>query len=123
MPPSHPDRADSLEVTAAEITDSHDMATWVPHEELSEAQMKGSKIVMSKYVYIKKWHPDARFDRYKCKIIPVIHPSALLRGSRQINSTVEALHRIKIAAQSTVIPAKTPVEYVLVDTWEMALWV
>lgn len=67
---------------------------------------------------IERWN-----DKYKCKVIPLIHPSALLRGGRQMNSTVLALQRIKIASQSIEIAPKKKTEYVLVDTWDMALWV
>lgn len=62
-------------------------------------------------------------EKYQCKIIPIIHPSALLRGARQINTTVEALKRIKIASESKSPIAKSSVQYVTVDTFEMVQWV
>lgn len=67
---------------------------------------------------IERWS-----DKYNCKVIPIIHPSALLRGGRQMNSTILALQRVRIASQSIETTPKLKTQYVLVDTWDMVLWV
>ena len=48
--------------TVAEIESIRDMGTYNPDEMLDEAQMKISKVGMSKIVFTKKYHPDGSFD-------------------------------------------------------------
>ena len=69
MPMNHPDRTGFIESTTAEINSIRDMATYDPNEVLDEAQMKISKIGMSKIVFTKKYHPDGSFDKYKSRIV------------------------------------------------------
>ena len=45
------------------------MGTRDPAEELSEEQMKISKIGMSRCVFTKKYHPDGSIDKYKCRVV------------------------------------------------------
>ncbi len=66
---------------------------------------------------IEKWN-----EKFKCKQIPIIHPSALLRGARQINVTIEDLRRIKVAAETKEIQKVAPGQYEVIDTWEMVEW-
>ena len=47
MPLDHPDMADSLVFTTAEITSLRDMETWDPDEVLNAEQMKTSGVCMS----------------------------------------------------------------------------
>ena len=69
MPVSHPDRAGLIMSTNADIKSSRDMGTYDPVEVLDKAQMKLSKIGMSKIVFTKKYHPDGSFDKYKSRIV------------------------------------------------------
>ena len=64
-----PDRAGFIVSTAAEIMSVRDTGTYGPVEVLDNAQMKVSKIVMSKIVLTKKYYPDGRFDKYKSRIV------------------------------------------------------
>ena len=61
-------------------------------------------------------------EKYNCKCIPIIHPSALLRNASQINVTIEDLKRIKKASETREPTPKTPVQYKLIDTWDEVLW-
>ena len=69
MPTDCQDRAGFIEATAAEIRSLRSMGTWDPTEELNEAQMKISKVGMSRCVFTKKYHPDGTFDKYKCRVV------------------------------------------------------
>lgn len=66
---------------------------------------------------VERWN-----TKYNCKQISIIHPSALLRGAKQLNVTVEDLRRIKEAATAKEVPVKIAGEYVVIDTWDMVLW-
>ena len=61
-------------------------------------------------------------EKYQCKVIPIIHPSALLINASQINVTIEDLKRIKSASMTKEPTPKIPVEYKLIDTWDEVLW-
>ena len=50
------------------------MGTYDPNELLDEAQMKISKIGISKIVFTKRYHPYGSLDKYKSRIV--------LRGDR-----------------------------------------
>lgn len=61
-------------------------------------------------------------EKYKCKIIPAIHPSALLRDPRHINATIETFRRVKATSDNPIATPKIPVNYEMIDTWERVLW-
>ena len=52
-----------------------------------------------------------------------IHPSALLRGSRLLNTTVEDLKRIRASAETKEIVRAPEGQYVVADTWDLVDWV
>lgn len=62
-------------------------------------------------------------SKYSCKQIPIIHPSALLRGAKQTNVTIEDLKRIKEAAKTKTVQTRQQGHYVVVDSWDMVDWV
>jgi len=66
---------------------------------------------------IERWS-----DKYKCKIIPIMHPTALLRGSRLVTTTIEDLKRIKEASLTKAIAERSKGDYRLIDTWEGVEW-
>jgi len=61
-------------------------------------------------------------DRYQCKIIPIIHPTALLRSPRKMGETVEDLRRVLVASKSRTQTVSSSVNYVLVDKWDDVQW-
>lgn len=66
---------------------------------------------------IERWS-----EKYNCKILPIIHPSALLRGSRLLNTTVEDLKRVRIASETKEIVKAPEGQYVICDTWDLVEW-
>ena len=65
MPQDHPDSADILAATAAEIDSIRDIGTYDPDDILDEKQIETSKVGMSKCVFTKKYHPDGTFNKYE----------------------------------------------------------
>lgn len=57
-------------------------------------------------------------DKYKCKIMPVFHPAAILRNPKYENVTVQDLARIKSSATSTGLSASGLGTYEVADTPE-----
>ena len=69
MPLDQLDREGVIAFTAAENTSIHDMGTYSPDEVLNEAQMKISKIDISKIVFTKEYSPYGSFECYKSRTV------------------------------------------------------
>jgi DNA polymerase-1 len=57
-------------------------------------------------------------DKYNCKIIPTIHPAAILRNPQYTSITVQDLVRIKESSKYTGLTPKSTGNYTIVDTPE-----
>lgn len=57
-------------------------------------------------------------EKYQCKVVPIVHPAALLRGSRLIGATVEDLKRALKNSLTKEMSTPSQVQYVPLNTWD-----
>jgi uracil-DNA glycosylase family 4 len=58
-------------------------------------------------------------ERYNCKVIPTIHPSALLRNPKHESTTIEDFKRIKISSEYPELTKQNVGQYVVIDSMEL----